>query len=70
MGNRPCRARYVGPMNQLRGKSCLARPDPESDEFMKVQFDDLQLTVAGTHMAYGWHRVRRRYLWASGYQVC
>ena len=64
MASRLCKARYVGPMNQLRGKMCLA--DTLTQKAPKgmamVQFDDLSLTVAGKHMAQGWHPVKLEYL--------
>ena len=64
LSSRLCKARYVGPMNQLRGKTCLAdtltQKAPEG--MAMVQFDDLTLTVAGRYMARGWHPVKLEYL--------
>lgn len=64
MASRLCRARYIGPVNQLRGKTCLADTLTQRcpPGMAMVQFDDRSLTVAGKPMAYGWHAVKLEYL--------
>lgn len=58
--------RYVGPMNQLRGKTGTARVTKAWEMvppgFMAVQFDQLDLVVAGKPMAYGWAVIKSEYL--------
>lgn len=59
------RIRYVGPMNQLRGKTGMARVTKSWEMvppgFLAVQFDQLGLTVDGVSMAHGWHLVKTNY---------
>lgn len=64
MADRLCKARYVGPMNQLRGKMCLADTLTQKAPpgMAMVQFDDRLLTVADKPMAYGWYPVKIEYL--------
>lgn len=57
--------RYIGPMNQLRGKTgiCTAlRGQPNLLGHRWVQFDDRALVVNGVAMGYGWQLIKKRYL--------
>lgn len=53
---------YQGPRNQLRGERALVRPAPGAPGFVRVQFDRMDLTVAGVSMAHGWHLIREEYI--------
>lgn len=46
-------ATYCGPVARLRGKTALVQQD--GPDRLKAQFDDLELTWGGNHLAFGWH---------------
>lgn len=57
--------RYIGPMNQLRGKTGICRVlagQLNPSDYRWVQFDDRTLVVGGVAMGYGWQLIKRRYL--------
>lgn len=56
------RARYVGPMNQLRNKRCLVDDSRAQGDLVLAQFNDLDLVVADKPMAHGWHPIKLAYL--------
>lgn len=60
------RGAYHGPRNQLRGERALVRQVDAPKGFVKVQFDRLDLTVAGVYMASGWHLIREQYMRPAG----
>lgn len=58
------RLRYIGPRNQLRGKTCITweHQPPPARGYTMVQFNDARLTVAGVPMGHGWHFIKTQYL--------
>lgn len=57
-------ARYVGPYNQLRGKTCIVDQGELGGMFgfCWVQFNDLSLVMADQSLAHGWHPIKAQHL--------
>lgn len=59
-------ARYIGPRNQMRGRTCLVRAPGKSiagsTGMYLAQFDDTSLLVAGVSVGHGWHPIKPEYL--------
>ena len=57
------RMRYVGPIENLKGKTALIVDGPEmyGDDpgIVRAQFDERNLMHKGAHMASGWHPAKR-----------
>lgn len=68
--------RYVGPRNQLRGKTTLARMPSRAEReqfpqfakgFLFCQFDDRNLVAGDVQMGFNWHPIRIQYLKLTGH---
>jgi hypothetical protein len=51
------RGRYVGPLAELRGKTCLTLPHDTTDGLIRCQFDEkgLKHPVTNVTISYMWH---------------
>jgi hypothetical protein len=55
-------ARYIGPVGQLRGKTCVVESRYQFAGFAFCKFDDRKLMVAGKAMAGGWFPIKLAHL--------